>query len=153
MAVDMFLKLDGIPGESKDGFHKNWIEIESFSWGASSTGAGSGGGGGAGKVSLNDLTFVQAANKASPKLMEACAEGRHLKDATLSLRKSGGKQEPYLTYKLSDVLVSSFQTGGSGSDVRPMEELALNFGRVSVSYTDASGETTAADCGGEPPRD
>ena len=78
MAVDYFLKIEGIEGESHDDKHKNEIDLQSWSWGETQTGTHSaGGGGGAGKVDMQDFHFVMAHNKASPKLMLACASGEH----------------------------------------------------------------------------
>jgi type VI secretion system secreted protein Hcp len=134
-AVDYFLKLDGIKGESADAKHKEEIDIESWSWGLTQTGShATGGGGGAGKVSMQDFHFVMKLNKASPSLMQSCATGQHIKLGTLTARKAGKDQQEFLTIKLTDVLVSSYQTGGSeGSDV-PFDSVALNFSKVEVEY-------------------
>ena len=114
MAVDYFLKLDGIDGESKDSKHTGEIDLESFSWGETQTGSHSfGGGGGAGKVQMQDFHFVMKANKASPKLFLACAEGEHIKKGVLVCRKAGKEQQEFLKVTMSDLLVSSFQTSGS----------------------------------------
>src|SRR5215475_16166286 len=114
-AVDYFLKIDGIEGESQDSKHKGEIDLESWSWGESQTGTHSaGGGGGAGKVSMQDFHFVMKVNRASPELMLACAEGRHIKEATLICRKAGKEQQEVFCVKMTDLLVSGFQTGGSG---------------------------------------
>ena len=87
MAVDMFLKLDGIKGESADHKHKDTIHIESFSWGMSQTGAhGTGGGGGAGKVSVHDISITKHVDKSSPALMLACCNGKHIKDGLITVR-------------------------------------------------------------------
>ena len=135
-SVDYFLKLDGIEGESHDSKHKNEIELESWSWGETQSGTGShGGGGGAGKVSMQDFHFVMKINKASPKLFLACANGEHIKSATLVCRKAGKDQQEFLTIKLSDLLVSSYQTGGSGhSDVVPVDQISLNFSKFEIDY-------------------
>ena len=135
--VDYFLKIDGIQGESTDSKHKGEIQIESFSWGAVQPGTfGQGGGGGAGKVQMQDFHFVMTVNKASPKLFLACAQGDHIKGATFTARKAGGKdQQEFLVYKFNDVLVSSYQTGGSGaSETLPMDQVSFNFGRIEVEY-------------------
>ena len=134
--VDYFLKIDGIDGESADSKHKSEIDIESFSWGATQGGTFSaGGGGGAGKAHFNDFHFVMKINKASPKLMLACANGEHIKKAVLTCRKAGKEQQEFLKVTLSDILVSSFQTSGSGhGDVLPMEQISLNFAKVEVEY-------------------
>ncbi len=136
MAVDYFLKLDGIDGESPDSKHKGDIEIMSFSWGASQTGSHSaGGGGGAGKVSVQDFHFVMGLNKASPKLFLACATGEHIKKAVLILRKAGTDQQEYLKVTMSDLLVSSYQTGGSsGGGAVPTDQISLNFAKVEFEY-------------------
>ena len=115
-AVDYFLKLDGIKGESQDSKHKDEIDLESWSWGETQTGTFSGGGGGgAGKVSMQDFQFVMKVNTASPKLLKACASGEHIKNAVLTCRKAGKEQQEFLKIILSDVLVSSYHTGGSGN--------------------------------------
>ncbi len=137
MAVaDYFLKIDGIEGESQDAKHKSEIEIMSWSWGANQSGSfASGGGGGAGKVSMHDFSFQKVIDKASPKLMLACAGGDHIKQAILTCRKAGKDQQEYLVVKFSDILVSSYQTGGHGEgDVRPLDSIALNFAKIEFDY-------------------
>jgi type VI secretion system secreted protein Hcp len=134
-AVDYFLKLTGIDGESTDAKHKGSIDIESWSWGETQSGSSSyGGGGGAGKVQMQDFHFTMRVNKASPKLMLACANGEHIKEAILTCRKAGKEQQEYLKITFSDLLVSSYQTGGSKGDVIPMDQIALNFSKISFDY-------------------
>lgn len=145
MAVDFFLKIDGIPGESKDGVHKGELDILAFSWGLTQTGIGHiGGGSGAGKVQFQDLSFTHYVDKASTELMFACASGKHIKTATLVARKAGTKPLEYLKIKLTDILVSSYNTGGSGSEERQTANCTLNFAQVNVDYVeqkaDGSGE-------------
>lgn len=136
MAVDYFLKIDGIDGESQDHKHKNEIELESWSWGETNAGtSGHGGGAGTGKVSMQDFHFVMRANKSSPKLFLACANGEHIKKATLTCRKAGKDQQEYLKVDMCDVLVSSYQTGGSASgDGAPMDQISLNFTKIEMEY-------------------
>ncbi len=134
--VDYFLKIDGIQGESPDKTHKNEIQLESFSWGARQAGtSGYGGGGGAGKVQLQDFHFLMKINKASPKLMLCCAQGEHVKSAILTCRKAGKDQQEYLKVTFSDILVTSYQTSGSGgNDVLPMNQISLNFSKIELEY-------------------
>ena len=90
MAVDVFLKLGDVKGESKDSKHEGEIDVLSWSWGISQTGLGSmGGGSGAGKANFSDLNFMHALDKASPVLMMKCATGDHFDDATLVVAKGG----------------------------------------------------------------
>jgi type VI secretion system secreted protein Hcp len=135
-AVDYFLKIDGIDGESADKKHAGEIDIESWSWGEAQTGSHSaGGGGGAGKVSMQDFHFVMKMNKASPKLMLACANGQHIPKAVLTMRKAGKEQQEYAKITLSDLLVASYQTGGSGKgDIVPLEQIALNYAKIEFEY-------------------
>ena len=134
-AVDYFIKFDGIKGESADAKHKDEVDIESWSWGESHLGASHpGGGGGAGKVSMQDFHFMMRLNTASISLMKACATGQHIKTAMLSARKAGKGQQEYLTFKFHDVLVSSFQTGGSEDAVVPADSVSFNFAKIEVEY-------------------
>jgi type VI secretion system secreted protein Hcp len=141
---DAFLKIDGIEGESADAKHKGEIDLHSFSWGESNAGTFSvGGGGGAGKVSMQDLHFTMHINKASPKLFLACASGEHIKKATLTCRKAGKDQQEFLKYDLSDILIASYQTGGSsgGSEV-PMDQISLNFSKIEMGYKEQKADGT-----------
>jgi len=144
MAVDYFLKVEGIDGESPDSKHKSEIELQSFSWGATQTGThGSGGGGGAGKVQMQDFHFVMKHCKASPKLMLACAEGEHLKKAVLTCRKAGKEQQEFLKVTMSDLLVSSYQTGGSShGDEIPTDQISMNFSKIEFEYKDQKADGT-----------
>jgi type VI secretion system secreted protein Hcp len=139
----------GIAGESLDDNHKNEIELVSFSWGASSgrEGAGAGAGAGAGRARFHDFNFTMRVNKASPQLFLATVTGKHLKEATLSVRRAAKAQLEYLKIKFTDVLVTSFEEAGSG-DV-PEEMVGLSFGRIELQYkpqqsTGALGEAIKA---------
>jgi type VI secretion system secreted protein Hcp len=135
-AVDYFLKIDGIEGESQDGKHKGEIDVLSWSWGETQTGThAGGGGGGAGKVVMQDFHFVMNVNKATPKLILACASGEHIPKAVLTCRKAGKEQQEFLKYTFSDLLVSSYQPGGSGSgDIVPTEQVSVNYAKMEVEY-------------------
>jgi type VI secretion system secreted protein Hcp len=136
MAADMFLKIDGIEGESSDDKHKNEIEVESFSWGLTQTGSlAFGGGAGAGKAQFQDFHFVTNTSKASPKLFLTCAAGEHIKEATLTVRKSNSdSKQDYLFIKMNDVLISSYQTGGSQGGGNPVDQVSLNFAKIEYSF-------------------
>ena len=134
--VDFFLKIDGIDGESPDAKHPNEIQIQSWSFGETQGGSHSaGGGGGAGKVVMQDFNFTMHTNKASAKLFLACANGEHIKSAILTCRKAGKEQQEYLKWTFSDLLVSSYQTGGSDQGgVLPVDQISLNFTKVEIGY-------------------
>lgn len=131
MAIDCFLMVDGIEGESTDDQHKGAINVLSFSWGEQAA-AGTGHGGG--RVSMQDLRFTETTNKASPKLLLACASDQRIKTAVLSCRKPGQKDD-FLTITLSEVLITSFEISGSqSSDPGPTEEISLNFTKIEWEY-------------------
>ncbi|MBX7053349.1 MAG: type VI secretion system tube protein Hcp [Pyrinomonadaceae bacterium] len=136
MAVDYFLKLDGVDGESQDHKHKGEIDLQSWSFGATNAGSFSyGGGGGAGKVSMQDFHFVMNTSKASPKLMLSCATGEHIKKAVLICRKAGTEQQEFFKVTMSDVLVSSYQTGGSAhGGETSTDQISLNFAKIEIEY-------------------
>jgi type VI secretion system secreted protein Hcp len=144
MAVDYFLKIDGIDGESKDHKRKGDIDLISWSWGEAQTGSMSaGGGGGAGKVSMQDFHFVMKVNKSTPKLIQSCAAGDHIKKAILTCRKAGTEQQEFLIYKFYDLLVASYQTGGStGGDEIPSEQVSLNYSKMEVEYKEQKADGT-----------
>jgi type VI secretion system secreted protein Hcp len=142
MASDIFLKLDGIKGESKDSKHGGEIDIDSFSFGIHQTGAMAvGGGGGAGKASFADLSVVKSADLSSPLLMMACAEGKHIASGLLTVRKAGGQQEEFYKIKLTDILISSVtNTGAEGGN--PQENLSLNYAKIQFDYKEQTEKGT-----------
>ena len=142
-AVDYFLKIDGIEGESTDDKHKGEIEIESWSWGASST--TSSGGARAGKACVSPMSFTKVVDKASPLLMANAVTGMAIANAILIGRKAGEKQQEYLKIELKNVLVSSYQTAGSSASV-PLDQFSLNFSSMTVEY-----KPQAADGSSGPP--
>jgi len=149
MPFDAFLKIDGVDAESSDSKHKGEIEILSFHWGVSqaitgtvsSTGTFSGQ-----RCDMTALAIVKQLDKSSPKLAQACAAGDHFKEATLTLSRAGGDKQPYMKYKLSDVLVESVRTGGAsqGEGGVPSEELGLRYGKIELEYTVVGNDGKAA---------
>lgn len=145
MAVDYFLKISGIAGESRDSKHKDEIDIQSWSWGAAQSGTAGGakgGGGGTGRVSMQDFHFTTLVSKASPKLIEACASGQHIPSAVLTARKAGKEQQEFLKWTFTDVLVSSYQTGGDASADLPVDQVSLNFSKMQVEYKEQKADGT-----------
>lgn len=144
MAVDIFLKIAGVKGESVDSKHKGEIEVLSWSWGTTQTGTThSGTGGGAGKANVQDMTVTKYLDCASPILLQHCFTGEHLTEALLTVRKAGGKNPlEYLQVKMTNAMISSIHTGGSGHDERLTETVALNFSKVEFDYVPQKGDGT-----------
>jgi type VI secretion system secreted protein Hcp len=131
----MFLKLDGIKGESQDSKHKGEIEILGWDWAITQqTVVGAGGGAGAGKVQVSDLKVSKKVDASSPNLIVSCCGGKHFSSATLTVRKAGGAQQDYLKLNLEEVFITSVIPGGVSNDV-PTETLSLNFGKFKYAYS------------------
>lgn len=144
MAVDMFLKLDGVKGESADSKHKEEIDILAFSWGLSQSGSAHlGGGQGAGKVSVQDLTVTKFIDKSSPTLTLFCANGKHIAKGTLTVRKAGENPVEYLVIDFTDLMVSHVAPGGSGGEDRLTESLSLNFAKFEYKYKEQAADGSA----------
>ena len=144
MAVAMYLKIEGVSGESKDAQHKEWTDIQSFSWGVTQPGSMSvGGGGGTGKASFNDLYVVARIDRSAPAVLKHCATGKHLGKAELSICKAGGEQIEYSRITLEDVLVTSVQYKGEQDGDAMMVSYAFQAAKVKQQYweqTDKGGK-------------
>jgi type VI secretion system secreted protein Hcp len=126
-AVDYFLKIEGVEGESKDSKHTNWIELESINFAISTK--GSGGGGGAGKASFSDFNFIKKIDKSSPVLLVESASGKHFPTAELAVVNDG---KEVLKYKFKDVLISSYQI--SADEEIPVEMVSLGLASIEATY-------------------
>jgi type VI secretion system secreted protein Hcp len=146
MAVDMFLKIDGIKGEAQDHKHENEIDVLAWSWGMGQSATSHvGGGSGSGRVAVQGLSVTKYIDKATPNLMSYCCNGKHIPKVLLTVRKAGGDDPlEYMKITMEDCLVSNLSTGGNGSEDRLTENLSLNFAKFKVEYTpqkaDGSGD-------------
>src|SRR3954449_10965133 len=140
MASDIFAKLGDIKGESLDDKHKDEIEVLSYSWGVANAGSmGYGSGGGEGKGQFHDLSFTHKIDKSSPVLMQACATGVHLKEATITHRKAGKGQQEFLVIKMNDVIVTAIMDAES-REGDSAESVSLAFAKVDVAYRPAKAD-------------
>ena len=148
MAVDMFLKIEGedIEGEAQDKAHNKEIDILAWSWGMSNSGTTHmGGGSGAGKANFQDISFTTYYDKATHDVMGSCTLGKHHKLMTLVCRKAGTTPMEYITYVLTDCLITSVSTGGSGGEDRLTVNFSVNFGKFDILYKEqdkAGGEAS-----------
>ncbi len=152
MALDAHLNLikGDIKGESKNKGFEDQIQLLSWSWGASNSGSNThGGGGGGAKASFQDFHFTMQMSKASPKVLLFCATGQHMPEATLTLRKSGKKEEQqvFLTVKFTDLLISSYQTGGTDDSGLPIEQISLNYATYEMEYFEQNEKGVVATAG------
>jgi type VI secretion system Hcp family effector len=143
-AVDSYLQIDGVPGESRDPSHPGAIELDSVQFGSLRRSAEIGSqtsGAGAGKVTFNAVTITKRVDKASPKLFELCTSGKHAVSATISMLKAGGSHKEYLVVKLHEVMLSSYRTSSAGGGT-PTESFVLNAVSAALDYPGAP--TTSA---------
>ena len=133
---DYLLHIDGIDGESNQDGHAKWIELQSWSWGEVNQGSASiGSGGGSGKVSMQDFHFTCEYGIHSPNTFFHCADGKHIPKGELHIRKSGGKQEIFTTWRFEELTISSYQTGGSGhGNPLPTDQISFNFKKIEMEY-------------------
>lgn len=136
MAVDMFIRIGALKGESRDKQgHKEEIDVLSYSFGMTQQGyAHTGGGMGAGKVNVHDVSITKYVDKCSPDLMLHCCNGKHFPDAVLVVRKAGEKPLEYLKYTMTDVIITSVTSGGAGGGDNVTENVSLNFAKIKVEY-------------------
>ena len=135
-----FLKIDGIPGESSDDAHKDWIEVLSFNHGitqpASPT-ASSAGGATTERCKHEPFTIVKNVDTASPRLYEACSAGKRLKNATIEMCRAGGDKLKYMEIRMDEIIVSHVAPGGisKGEGGFPTEAVSLAYGKIKWIYT------------------
>lgn len=128
----LFLKLDGIDGESIDAKHKKQIEVGSFSMAAGPS-QGSPFGSGAGKSTIQSFTITKQIDKASPLLFKTAGLGQHIKLGTVAFAKgTGGKEVDYLTFTFTDLLVSGITDGVAHN--KPVEQVTFSFQKAKETF-------------------
>ena len=114
MAISLYMKIDGVTGECPNAAYKEWIELDSFHWGASQPSSSATGTGlSSGKVSFHDLTAVGKMDKAYPTVMQKMASGKHFGTVDICAAKMGDEQVEYLKITLTDVLITSADVSGA----------------------------------------
>jgi len=149
MAFDTYISIDTVDGEATQAKHEKWIEIYSFSWGASNPTTVSSGTSGlaGGKVSVSSFNCMKKTETSSAPLFAACCAGQHYETATVEMSKAtgtSGQQQVFLKYEFSDVMVESIQWSGStGGDDTPTESVSFAFAKVAVTYSKQDEQTGA----------
>lgn len=149
MAVDMFLKIDTVKGETQDKqFKQGTPAIDVLAWGFGISNSGTahlGGGAGSGKSNFQDITITKYVDSSTHALMKAVATGEHFKSASLHIRKAGKEQQEYITFELKEVLITNVTQGGSGGEDRLTESISLNFAEIKFSYKPQKTDGTLGD--------
>jgi type VI secretion system secreted protein Hcp len=139
MAIDVYLQIDGIKGESQDDKHQGWIECQSVRWGVfqpKSATASTAGGHTAERAELKEISFLKAADLSSPLLLQHCAMGKTLPKAKFEFMRADGQGQPikYFEIELENVLI-----GGVEPSIEPGtildEHVSLKFSKVKWKYT------------------
>ena len=156
MSFNAFLKIDGIPGDSQNEKHKDWIEIIEFKTGIKQPTAaskGTAGGAPAGRANFDDFKIVKAIDKSTPLISVACANGTAIKEIKIELCRAGGDELKYMEYILTNSVISSQIASGPNNinnpneekEILPTEEVTFNFGKINWSYTKQNRESGAAE--------
>jgi type VI secretion system secreted protein Hcp len=132
-ALDMFLKVDGIPGESHDRQHRGEIDVLAWSWGLSNP--ANVGSEGSGKVSAQNFSFTKYLDRSSPILLQHVASGRHVANAVLTVRHAGEQPVDVLKMCFTNVVFTSLSAGGSGGEDRLTENVTFAFSQLEEKYT------------------
>jgi len=146
MAVDMFIQIEGIKGDSTDSAHKEWIEVLAYEHSiAQATGGAHSAQGthAGGRADFSDFSFTKKLDSASPLLALFCASGKPIPKITVELCRAMGDKTCFMKYTLEETIVSSYRPAGhaQGDDALPLESIGLRFGGIKYEYTptDAKG--------------
>jgi type VI secretion system Hcp family effector len=139
MAGDMYMKIDGIDGESTDGDHQKWFEITSYSFSANQPAAATRSTAGAAtveRVYLSDFTVTKSMDIGSPDITLYCCQGKAIKTITISCFRAdtvGEKPVEYMKYVLSDSIVTNYSVSGGVGDI-PSESISFNYAKITWNY-------------------
>jgi type VI secretion system secreted protein Hcp len=139
MAIDVYLQIDGIKGESTDTAHKDWIEVKSVQWEVlqpKSATASTGGGHTAERTEHRDIVISKLADLASPLLLQNCSSGKTLPKAKLEFMRADGQGDrvKYFEIELENVLISSVAPEVRQGDILG-EDVSLKYSKVKWKYT------------------
>lgn len=142
MAVDAYLQIEGIKGESADERHKEWIEVSNVSWSVHqprSATVSTAGGHTVGRASLSDISFKKFADLASPILQQHCAMGKTIPRAKFEFMRADGNGNPipYYMVELENVMISGVNPNSGDSGI-VTEQVFLAYSKMKWKYTKQS---------------
>jgi len=140
MSYDMFLKIDGVNGDSSDEAHKQWIEVVSYHHGISQAVGGVSSAQGVhtgGRADHQDFTLTKRLDSASPPMAMHCCTGKHIPNARFELCRAMGDKTCFMVYSFKDIIIASIRPAGSSQseDPIPSEEVTLRYGEINWEYT------------------
>lgn len=139
MAIDVYLYIDGIKGESNDDRHKDWIECKSVSFGVEqpkSATASTGGGHTAERCEHRDIVISKLADLASPILLQTCSAGRTIPKAKFEFMRADaqGERVKYYEIEIENVLIGAVSPSVEEGDIL-IEDVAFKFSKIKWKYT------------------
>ena len=134
--ADAFLQIAGIPGESTDSKHKNWIELENYSINASQTvtDAMSHGMRSTGRVHLGDFSFSKKIDSSSAKIFTALCKGQPIKKVVLNACRANEQKTVFLKIEMSNVYFTHYSHSGPGVD-GAHESITFSPGQLVITYS------------------
>jgi len=138
-ALDYFLRIDTIKGESSDSKHKGEIDVLEWSWGVSNAGSGVGGGG-ASRPVFSAFSWEQGVDSSFVPLFLGAANGTHFKSALLTVRRAGKEQQEFFKMTLGDVLITDLESH-AGSDGVAVSA-AMSYGKIEMVYKPQNADGT-----------
>ena len=144
--AEMFLRLDGVKGESLDQTHSDEIELKKWDWTTSNHVKWDlNQGGQSTKVDVKEITIEKICDKAAVILYQCCVTGKHIPTARITCRKNDGDQKvEYLTVDLKDIMVSEVAWNGDGGEQMLPETVKLSFAEFKLNYSVQADAGTAA---------
>lgn len=140
MSFDAFINFDGIPGESTDDAHSDWIEILQYNHALTQPTAGesvsTGGSRTAARVTHDGFSFTKAMDKTTPKLQLHCCNGKHIPTVHMEICRAGGEKQKFYDVVMEDVIIGSIEVSGGQGAPLPFETLTLYYGKITWTYTE-----------------
>ena len=140
MAVDMYIQIEGIKGDSTDDKHAGWIEVQSFSHtieqatGGSASAQGTHSGG---RADHNDFSFTKRLDSSTPVLAKYVCTAKPIPKIEFQLCRAMGEKTCFMKYNFEDSIISKVAPAGrsDGADLIPLEEIELRYGAIRWEYT------------------
>ncbi len=134
-APDIFMRVEGIPGDATDAQHRDEIVVASYSFNiAQSASPSRGGGASAGRATVTPFVVTKPVDSASPRLAIASLRGQVLPRVDITVRRPGQARDEYLRFTLTDVVVSGFAQEAPSENAAPVETVQLSYGTIVMEY-------------------
>lgn len=139
MALDAYMQIEGIKGESTDSGHKDWIEVSNVAWSVFQPRAdaiSTAGGLTTGRAELSNLCFKKLADLSSPVLQQHCAMGKTIPRAKFEFMRADGEGKPicYYTVEIENVMIAGMNPCSGDAGIIT-EQVFLAYSKMKWKYT------------------